>query len=524
MEKVVEEIDFDQSVSPHLDLAEILSPVIDLPRHLNRVISGISTNSQRIKPGHVFFATPGYGTQDGRDYIQDAVLSGAVAVVSEIAVNEEVKTSLMMPPGKHKHVVPHIQIPNLRQSLGKIAAIYHASPTAQMQAVGVTGTNGKTTVTSLLAQAMQRLKAKTGFIGTHGVGCQLGKLEKTAMTTPGPFELQAYCKQLMLDDCEAVVMEVSSHAIAQHRTVGVQFDTLVLTNVTRDHLDYHHSIESYVQTKEQLFRAYQARSMILNLDDPVGGRLSQQLGPQQNIIGYSVRGTKCGQTPVLRGCQIRTGTQGVSMVVVWGQQKRNLSTHLMGDFNVSNLLAVVATLISLGFEFNEAVDALQDIQPVGGRMELIRAGAKKPLVVIDYAHSPSALESVLLNLRQNCRRRLICVFGCGGERDQGKRKIMGKIAEMHADCVILTDDNPRNESPQKIVTDILKGFLSPWAVEVVHDRTEAIMLAINMALPGDVVLIAGKGNEAYQITGSQKVIFSDREKAEFLLSLKDEES
>ena len=235
-----------------------------------------------------------------------------------------------------------------------------------------------------------------------------------------------------------------------------------------------------------------------------------------------MRGESLDNSEVIRGCQIRsTGTE-LSMVVVFRKQKRTLQTNLIGDFNISNLLAAIATLLSLGFDFRSAVDSLQGVSAVGGRMEMIDAGKNKPAVVIDYAHSPSALESVLLNLRQSCKRKLICVFGCGGDRDQGKRKIMGKIAETHADCVILTDDNPRSESPKKIMTDILKGFLCPWAVEVIHDRTGAIMQAINMAMPGDIVLIAGKGNESYQIIGEQKIIFSDREKAEFLLNLKDE--
>lgn len=522
MEKTVEEIDFDQSISPYLDLVDLLSPVLELPRHLNRPVSGVTTNSQTVKPGFVFFAIPGYGAFDGRDYIQDAVISGAVAVVSEIAANDQIKTSLIMPPGQKKHVIPHIQIPNLRESLGKVAAIHYGSPTRQMQTVGVTGTNGKTTVTVLLNKALSRLGTKSGFIGTHGIGSDLGNLRKTQMTTPGPFELQSYMHNLLQEGCESIMMEVSSHAIAQHRIVGVSFDTVVLTNISRDHLEYHKDMEDYVRTKEQLFLSYQSRAIVLNLDDPVGLRLANHLQENRKVIGYSMRGESLDNSEVIRGCQIRsTGTE-LSMVVVFRKQKRTLQTNLIGDFNISNLLAAIATLLSLGFDFRSAVDSLQGVSAVGGRMEMIDAGKNKPAVVIDYAHSPSALESVLLNLRQSCKRKLICVFGCGGDRDQGKRKIMGKIAETHADCVILTDDNPRSESPKKIMTDILKGFLCPWAVEVIHDRTGAIMQAINMAMPGDIVLIAGKGNESYQIIGEQKIIFSDREKAEFLLNLKDE--
>ena len=522
MEKIVEDVDFDQSISPYLDLAELLVPLIDLPRHLNRHIAGLSMNSQHIKPGFVFFALPGYANVDGRDYIQDAVISGAVAIVSEIAAHDQVKTSLIMPPGSNKHVVPHIRIPNLRESLGSIAAVYHGNPSRQMQMVGVTGTNGKTTVTTLLTTALNRLRMKAGFIGTHGVGSDLQNLAKTQMTTPDAFALQSYLNDLRQDDCEGVMMEVSSHGIAQHRIAGIEFDTVVLTNVSRDHLDYHKDIDDYVRTKEQLFLDYPANTMVLNLDDQVGLKLATQLASKRRVIGYSMRGSKLSGCDTLRGCQIRMTTTGLSMVVVYQQQKRSLQTQLIGDFNISNLLAAIATLVSLGFDFKSAVDAMQDVSAVGGRMEMITSGKNKPVVVIDYAHSPSALEAVLLNLRQACRRRLICVFGCGGNRDQGKRRLMGKIAETHADCVILTDDNPRHESPQKIVTDILKGFLCPWAVEVVHDRTEAIMQAVQMAMPGDVILIAGKGNESYQIVGDQRTIFSDREKATFLLNLKDE--
>ncbi|MEC8882363.1 MAG: UDP-N-acetylmuramoyl-L-alanyl-D-glutamate--2,6-diaminopimelate ligase [Pseudomonadota bacterium] len=522
MERVIEDTDHDQSISPFMDLVELLEPVLDLPRHLNRPISGVSINSQKVKPGFVFFAAPGYGLLDGRDYIQDAIIAGAIAVVSEIAGNDQIKTSLIMPPGDKKNVIPHIQIPNLRKSIGKIAALYYSNPTRQMQTVGVTGTNGKTTVTTLLAKALKKLNVKSGFIGTHGVGSDLDNLKKTNLTTPGPFELQAYLQDLLEEDCESVMMEVSSHAIKQYRAVGVEFDTAVLTNVTRDHLDYHRDLEDYIATKERFITDYCAQSVVLNLDDAVGRKLATRLSAGYKVIGYSLRGTKSENCQVVRGCQIRSSQAELSMVVVFDKQKRSLKTKLMGDFNVSNLLAVVATLMTLGYQFEEAVDSLQGAEPVGGRMEVIHAGKSKPVVVVDYAHSPSALEAVLLNLRQSCRRKLICVFGCGGERDQGKRKIMGKIAETHADYVVLTDDNPRDESPKKIMTDILKGFLCPWAVKVIHDRTEAIMKAISDAMPGDIVLIAGKGNESYQIMGGQRVIFSDKEKAEFLLSLKEE--
>lgn len=521
MERVAEAFNHDQSVSPYMDLIELLAPILDLPRHFNRPISGTTVNSQRVKPGYVFFAIPGYGNHDGRDYIQNAIIAGAVAVVSEIAGDDQVKTSLIMPPGDNKNVIPHIQIPHLRQSLGKIASLYYGEPTLQMQTVGVTGTNGKTTVTTLLAKALKRLNAKPGFIGTHGVGSDIDDLKKTNLTTPGPFELQAYLQTLLEEDCDSVMMEVSSHAIKQYRAVGVHFDTIVLTNVTRDHLDFHHSIEDYIATKERLFTDYAAQCMVLNLDDIIGRKLALRMGKKKHVIGYSMRGIKSEQVSTVRGCQIRSSQSGLEMVVVYEQKKRAVKTKLMGDFNVSNILAVIATLMSLGYQFEDAVDALQDIEPVGGRMEVLYAGATKPMVVIDYAHSPSALEAVLLNLRQACKRKLICVFGCGGQRDEGKRKIMGKIAETHADQVILTDDNPRNESPQKIMTDILKGFLCPWAVSVVHDRTDAIMKAINDALPGDVVLIAGKGSESYQILGDQKIMFNDKDKAEFLLSLKE---
>ena len=522
MEKIVEDIDFDHCINPYMDLIELLSPVLDLPRHLNRPIAGVTVNSQKVKPGFVFFATPGYGPLDGRDYIQDAIVAGAIAVVSEIARNDKVKTSLIMPPGEKKPVIPHIQIPNLRAWLGKISARYNGNPSAQMQIVGVTGTNGKTTVTTLLTKALGRLNIKSGFIGTHGAGSDLNNLKKTNMTTPGPFELQACMSQLREQECESVMMEVSSHAIAQHRVVGVEYDTVVLTNVTRDHLDYHNDIDDYARTKEKLFLSYNASNMVLNLDDAIGARLACRLRGKEQIVGYSMRGAKLDGVEVVRGCQIKATHNELSMVVVYQQQKRSLKTNLMGDFNISNLLAAIATLMTLGFDFKRSVDALQECSAVGGRMEVIDGGKHKPMVVIDYAHSPSALEAVLLNLRQSCRRKLICLFGCGGERDQGKRKIMGKIAETHADMVILTDDNPRSESPKKIITDILKGFLCPWAVSVVHDRTEAIMTAINAGMPGDIILIAGKGNEAYQILEDQKIIFSDKEKAEFLLNLSDE--
>ena len=510
----------EQDISPFMLLSELLNPFVELPKKMDREVLGITTDSRDVEPGYVFIAQVGYGHHDGRDFIQEALHSGAVAVLSELTVNQDTKTSLLMPAHTSHVVVPHIQIYNLTELVGHVADKFYNQPSMQMQMIGVTGTNGKTTITTLLSKAMKQLDILAGLIGTHGQGLDIDKLNYTGLTTPGPVALQTTLASMRDLGCEAVSMEVSSHGIAQSRVRGVYFDTLVLSNVTRDHLDFHGDISAYHAVKKKFLCDYAARYLVLNLDDEVGKQVAKDYQGSASLIGYTLRNDpNLGLDNVLRGYQVYADLNGLQMLVSYKSTTVKIATKLIGSFNAYNLLAVVASLLTMDFKLSEIAEALQGITPVEGRMESY-GGGDKPTVIVDYAHTPAALEEVLVSLQRYCERRLVCVFGCGGDRDSGKRKLMGQIAERYADHVIITDDNPRHESSKRIVEQVLRGFLCPWAVDVIHDRTKAIVHAIDEAMPGDVILIAGKGHESYQIIGDEKIAFSDKEQVKFLLNLR----
>ena len=510
----------EQSTSPFLTLSELLHPFVELPKKFDREVWGIATDSRHVKPGYVFIAHKGYGKYDGRDFISDALSCGAVAIISELSLEQDTKTAMLMPAQKKNALVPHIQLSKLTSIIGHIASKFYQQPSRQMQMFGVTGTNGKTTITTLLARTLNKLSLKTAQIGTHGQGVDDKRLNFTGVTTPGPVDLQAMLAGMRDDSCEAVAMEVSSHGISQHRVVGVDFDTLILSNVSRDHLDFHGSIANYRAAKRRFLTEYTARHLVVNLDDSLGKEVCRNYQGTAEIIGYTLQNASdLYFENTLRAHQIESGLEGISMLVSFKDITCKLKTRLVGTFNAYNLMAIIASLLTMDFELEQIVDALRDCQPVVGRMEVF-GGGDKPLVVVDYAHTPAALEEVLLSLQRYCERKLICVFGCGGNRDKGKRRLMGQVAERYADHIIITDDNPRFESSQSIVADILKGVLCPWAVQTIHDRSEALVEAITSAHAGDVVLIAGKGHENYQIVGNERTAFCDKEKVQFLLNLK----
>ncbi len=513
--------DVQQNISPHTALSDLLQPLLALPKNLDRDVFGITSDSRCVKPGYVFIAMPGFGRHDGRDFIQDAIAAGAAAVISELSSQKAFKTSLLPKNDNNKEWVPHIQIPDLQKKAGLIADAFYDQPSLQMQVIGVTGTNGKTTVSSILTQCLQRLETRATFVGTHGYGHDFAKLKTTGVTTPGALELQRIFHKVRKEGSEAICMEVSSHAIDQSRVIGTRFDTLILTNVTRDHLEYHGSEKAYTATKARLFQEYDARTIVLNLDDPLGRTLLREHTGNAQVIGYSLHKAS-SQHPenTVFGHHVQARLGELTMLVTYKQETVKITTALIGQFNAANILAVIAALISQDYTLSECQEALFGARPVNGRMEVL-GGGEQPLVVVDYAHTPDALEAVLSSLQRYCEKKLICVFGCGGERDQGKRKLMGKVAEKYCDHIILTNDNPRKESPKEIISEVLRGILCPWAIDVKYDRTEAIVHAMNMASKGDVVLVAGKGQETYQIIGDEKISFSDKEKVEFLLKLKE---
>jgi UDP-N-acetylmuramoyl-L-alanyl-D-glutamate--2,6-diaminopimelate ligase len=490
-----------------------------------REIAGLSLDSRSTRTGDLFLACPG-GARHGAEFIEDAVRAGAVAVALESNAAAPTAT----------HSVPVYDIAELGQKIGHIAARFYGHPSHYLTVIGVTGTNGKTSVTHFLAQA---LSSPCGVIGTLGNG-MYGQLETGSHTTPDAVTLQALLAQLHERGATNVVMEVSSHGLEQGRVNGVEFDIAVFTNLSRDHLDYHPDMTAYGAAKRRLFQMPGLRHAVVNCDDDYGRELLSTLpnGVEPLAFGLSacdgqgrpsVAGTgRPGATEVaglaqVRGMNLRLHSQGLSLDVEspWGAGR--IESAMWGRFNASNLLAALATLLVMGVPLADALQRLSRVSPVPGRMDLIAGRANQPTVIVDYAHSPDALQQALAAVREHSGTdgRVWCVFGCGGGRDRGKRPLMGAIAEQYADFVVVTDDNPRHEDPVGIVAEILAGMVNPYAVYVHRDRAEALAFAIRHAGLADIILVAGKGHEDYQLIGAEKIPFSDREQVAKLLAARE---
>ncbi len=447
----------------------------------------LTIDSRMVRPGDTFVAYPGE-TRDGRDYIGQAIANGASSVLwdtEQYAWNARWRT-------------PNLGIPQLRRHAGVIASEIYGNPGAQLWTIGVTGTNGKTSCSQWIAQSLTRTRRKCAVIGTLGSGFP-GRLEAHANTTPDAVSLHARLRNLKRAGARAVSMEVSSHGLAQDRLSGVKFDVALLTNLTRDHLDFHGTMRHYKATKARLFRWPTLSHAVLNMDDAFGRELAQRWKHSRaKALGYSFKGrVSRARLPCVEGRNLRLGLDGMSFDIAspWG--KATLQSPLIGAFNAANLLGSLAVLLASDVGLDKAVAALEQVRPLPGRTERY-GGGRAPLVIVDYAHTPDALEQVLLSLRAAAgpRSRLFCVFGCGGDRDRGKRPLMGAVASHLADRVIITSDNPRNEDPQSIISDIAEGVSG--AHEQIADRRLAVKRALDEAQRGDIVLIAGKGHERYQ--------------------------
>jgi UDP-N-acetylmuramoyl-L-alanyl-D-glutamate--2,6-diaminopimelate ligase len=466
-------------------------------------ITGLTLDSRLVKPGDLFLAYPG-GVGDGRNYLGMAMERGARAIVCEA---DGFISHQAIP-------VPLIKIAKLQKKVTHIAAQFYKQPSARMQVIGVTGTNGKTSTTQFIATALQRQNLKCGIIGTLGTGFP-NKIDYGTHTTPDPISLQKLMFDFYAHEAKAVAMEVSSHGLEQGRVDGIEFAIAVFTNLTRDHLDYHGSMEKYGAAKQRLFKHPGLRHAVINADDDFGYKLITDFAEHLPIVAYSANGVATkGQNVMASNLVLHANGFSTEITSPWGDGA--LHSKLFGRFNVSNLLAVLAVLGILGIPFAKILESLAELTTVPGRMQVL-GGGSRPLIVVDFAHTPDALEKVLLALREHCQGKIWCVFGCGGDRDRGKRPLMGQIAERFSDYIVITDDNPRTEDPQQIVDDILQGLLCSWAAEVEHDRHAAISHALECAEVGDVVLIAGKGHELYQIIGKEKVPFSDVEEVLKLL-------
>jgi UDP-N-acetylmuramoyl-L-alanyl-D-glutamate--2,6-diaminopimelate ligase len=436
---------------------------------------------------------------DGRKYIADAVKKGAVAVVWE-------EDGFAWNPSWD---VKNIAIPNLKLQAGYIASQFYKKPSSALWTVGITGTNGKTSVSHWVAQAFDILKRNSAVVGTLGNGF-LDMLEPAMNTTPGPIELQKKLASFIQSHAEVVAMEVSSHGLDQGRLNGMEFDVAVFTNLSRDHLDYHKTISAYQEAKKKLFKWANLKASVINYDDAFGRVLADELNHEnQHTLTY---GIKSGE---VRATKVKLCESYFTMHIVSPYGQADVKVNLIGEFNVYNVLAVLATLLVSDVSFEDAIDAISQLKPVAGRMQMM-GGGNKPMVVVDYAHTPDALEKVLKTLKAQTKGKLLCVFGCGGDRDTGKRSKMGKIVTKYADAAIVTSDNPRGENPEQIISQITKGMDGRYIVEV--ERAKAITVGVLSAKAGDVVLVAGKGHETYQEIAGVKHYFSDAMQVELVLA------
>ena len=490
---------------PNQSLNQLIAPWID---HLPEIeFQAMVLDHRQIKSGDLFVAIQGHHV-DARQWISGAVSAGAAAVLSDLG---EIQQHFEV---EYQGQVPIIHFPHLKSCLSEIAASYYQYPSQRLQVIGVTGTNGKTTVSQLVAQWQDLLGRKAAVMGTTGNGF-LNQLDVAPNTTGSPIEIQDNLAQFVEKSATDVVMEVSSHGLVQERVKAVKFDAVIFTNLSRDHLDYHGTMEAYAEAKLRLFTHYGAKVSVINADDPVGqGWISQM--PETTAVAMTQESVNAHQGKKLWLEQVSYSTTGVTIHFdsSWGAGQ--FQAPLVGEFNVMNLLLSLATLLGLGFEKQSLLETARQLKPVIGRMEVFSA-PNAPMQVVDYAHTPDALEKALTALRRHCQGRLWCVFGCGGDRDSGKRPMMGELAQRLADEVILTDDNPRSESPAQIIHEIQSGMKQKAQVHVIHDRWLASRYAFEHAHPEDVILIAGKGHEDYQITALGTKHYSDRETVEKLL-------
>jgi UDP-N-acetylmuramoyl-L-alanyl-D-glutamate--2,6-diaminopimelate ligase len=475
-------------------------------------------DSRAVRPGDTFVAYPGHA-RDGRDFIAQAVANGAASVLWEQA-------GFRWDP---RWRVANFGVRGLRHHAGGIASRLHGRPSRRLQVIGVTGTNGKTTCSQWIAQALTRCGRRCAVIGTLGYGLR-APLRPLVNTTPDALWLHAQLAEFARRGAQAVAMEVSSIGLDQDRVAGVEFDTALFTNLSRDHLEYHRTMRRYQEAKARLFAWETLKHAAVNLDDDFGAELARRIRrPGLEVIGYGFGASRGGRTAYVAGDHLVSGAPGVSFDVrtPWGAAR--VTGPVPGRHNASNLLGILAVLLASGIPLRRAVAALAALKPLPGRLQRL-GGGTRPLVFVDYAHSPDALEHALTTLRELLVQReprraagqephLICVFGCGGDRDRGKRPRMGRIAARLADRVVVTSDNPRSEEPAEIIGDIIAGVSGgARGIEIEPDRRTAILRAMAEARRGDIVLVAGKGHEDYQEIRGVRHPFSDAAVAREALS------
>jgi UDP-N-acetylmuramoyl-L-alanyl-D-glutamate--2,6-diaminopimelate ligase len=495
-----------ERLTDHPTLSGLLAGLVEVETELDREILGLSLDSRKITSGSLFIACAG-SQQHGLTYARQAVEMGATAILWEADANEgdRLAAELVDLP------IPLLELPGLSNHVSTIAGRFYGEPSRRMCVYGITGTNGKTSISQLLAQALGD-EFPCGVMGTLGVGFP-GAEHPTGLTTPDAVTLQQLLAEMRQRGALAMTMEVSSHALDQGRVEAVHFDGAIFTNLSRDHFDYHGNLENYAAAKQRLFQMPGLGFAIINLDDEVGSRLLDQLPSDVESMVYTLDPDvrlPSGINGWVRALKITPTGSGMEIELACHRGVGRLKSRLLGRFNASNLLSVLLVLLLHGWDLRRVLRVMERLETVPGRMQLF-GGESQPTVVVDYAHTPDALEKSLQAARLHCSRRLTVVFGCGGDRDRGKRPQMGGLAERLADRVIVTDDNPRSEPSATIIQEILKGIQEPDRVVVEADRRLAIRQAVLEAAPGDLVLVAGKGHEDYQLVGGETLHFDDRE-------------
>lgn len=494
-----------------LELIEGISELSDADRlHLQVQVTGVQMDSRLLKKGDLFIACFGRN-HDARNYIDQAIEHGCPAILAESG-------------GKWQGIemrgnVPVVAIDRLAAKISVIAARFYEHPSTKLSVIGITGTNGKTSCSQFIAQSLTELGFRCGLIGTLGYGIY-GELTETQLTTPDAVFTQMALAEMVSTGIDPVVMEVSSVGLHQKRVQSVNFNAAIFTNLTRDHLDYHDSMEAYGDNKKKLFSMPGLETAIVNLDDPFALSIINSVSSEVEVVTYSLKNNIAS----VYADAVKLTRSGFEARIVTPIGVGEISGKLIGYFNFSNVLAVMAALINYlskdEFSLEAICQTVSNLQPVDGRMEIIGESIDITAVV-DYAHTPDGLRSALVALRDHFKGNIWCVFGCGGNRDKGKRPLMGEIAENHAEHIVITDDNPRKEEGDEIVEHILSGITDKNNVVVRRDRSEAIAYAIANANSGDVVLVAGKGHETYQDIAGTKNIFSDARQVRLALQERD---
>jgi len=501
-----------ERLSTRWRLAGLLDGVVHVPDALDVPVSGLVADSRETLPGQIFVARRG-ATTDGVRFLDDAVAAGAVALVREGESGCR----------RRGDGVVEVRVPDVVACAGLLASRFFDHPSRNLEVIGITGTNGKTSVAHFIAQAIDMAldtaaasaegEKACGVLGTLGYGVH-GALRPSRLTTPDAIAVHGQLAELRGLGARKVVMEVSSHALDQGRVECVDFDGAVFTNLTRDHLDYHGGMQAYGDAKRKLFDCAALRYAVINEDDAYGRQLLERRRAPVQTVAYGVEthgeaAPAPRNTPWLRGCVTNPGHSAITLSVTGSFGEGRLATGLLGHFNAYNLLAALGVLLCMDWPLATALQRLACVQAPAGRMQRFGGDAGEPLVVVDYSHTPDSLARALESLRGQCGGKLWCVFGAGGDRDRGKRPMMGAAAAAQADAIVLTDDNPRSENGDRIIDDIRGGIPEGFQVLSERDRAAAIRLAVAGAAADDVVLVAGKGHENYQESGGRRLPFSD---------------